>query len=141
MTKPPDHLYPDGADTSLPLAPGPGHEGTDGRGWIADFPRLAARVRIPVHYALGQYERVWNGDAAAITDVAGMFTASPRVVTLSQADASHNLSVGWTALSHHLKILSFAEECAIARERGDSAIAALPLSRRCRPPRCNPPEA
>jgi len=22
MTKPPDHLYPDGADTSLPLAPG-----------------------------------------------------------------------------------------------------------------------
>jgi len=55
--------------------------------------------------------------AAALAGVAAMFTGSPRVVTLSQADASHNLSVGWTALSYHLKILSFAEECAITRER------------------------
>jgi pimeloyl-ACP methyl ester carboxylesterase len=127
----PEFLYPDGADASLPLAPGPDYEGTDVRGWVAEFPRLAARVRVPVHYTLGQYERVWNSDAAAIADVAALFTASPRVVTLSQADASHNLSVGWTALSYHLKILSFAEECAIARERGDSAIEALPLPRRC----------
>jgi pimeloyl-ACP methyl ester carboxylesterase len=119
----PEFLYPDGADTSLPLAPGPGYEGTDVRGWIAEFPRLAARVRVPVHYTLGEYERVWSSDAAALADVASMFTASPRVVTLSQADASHNLSVGWTALSYHLKILSFAEECAIARERGESATA------------------
>jgi hypothetical protein len=95
------------------------------RGWIAELPRRAARVRIPVHYALGQDERVWNSDAAAIADVAGMFTASPRVVTLSPADASHNLSVGWTALSCHLKILSFAEECAIV------ASAVIPRSRHC----------
>jgi pimeloyl-ACP methyl ester carboxylesterase len=120
----PESLYPDGAEASLPLAPGPGYEGTDVRGWPGEFPALAARVRIPVHYTLGQYERVWSSDAAALADVAAMFTASPRVVTLSQADASHNLSVGWTALSYHLKILSFAEECAIARERGDSAIEA-----------------
>lgn len=83
-------------------------------------------MRIPVHYTLGQYERVWSSDAAAIADVAAMFSASPRVVTLSQADASHNLSVGWTALSYHLKVLSFAEECTIARERGDSAIEGRP---------------
>jgi pimeloyl-ACP methyl ester carboxylesterase len=116
----PEFLYPDGADTSLPLAPGPDYEGTDVRGWIAEFPRLAARVRVPVHYTLGQYERVWSSDAAALADVGSLFTASPRVVTLSQADASHNLSVGWTALSYHLKVLSFAEECAVARVRASA---------------------
>jgi hypothetical protein len=113
----PEFLYPDGADRSLPFTASPDYEGADVRGWIAEFPRLAARVRIPVHYTLGEYERVWDSDAAALADVASMFTASPRVVTLSQADASHNLSVGWTALSYHLKTLSFAEECAIARVR------------------------
>jgi hypothetical protein len=119
----PEFLYPDGADTSLPLAPGPSYEGTDVRGWIAEFPRLAALVRVPVHYTLGEYERVWSSDAAALAGVAAMFNASPRVVTLSQADASHNLSVGWTALSYHLKVLSFAEECAIARARASATAA------------------
>jgi pimeloyl-ACP methyl ester carboxylesterase len=119
----PEFLYPDGADTALPLAPGPSYEGTDVRGWIAEFPRLAALVRVPVHYTLGEYERVWSSDDAALADVASMFTASPRVVTLSQADASHNLSVGWTALSYHLKILSFAEECAVARARASATAA------------------
>jgi hypothetical protein len=55
--------------------------------------------------------------SAALADLASLFTASPRVVAVEQADATHNLSVGWTAPSYHLKVLSFAEECAIARER------------------------
>ena len=88
--------------------------------WVAEFPKLAGCVRIPVHYTLGEYERVWSNGPKALADVASMFTASPRVVTAEQADASHNLSIGWTAQSYHLKILSFAEECAIARERAST---------------------
>jgi hypothetical protein len=33
-----------------------------------------------------------------------------------QADSGHNLSLGVTAAACHLKVLSFVEECAVARE-------------------------
>jgi pimeloyl-ACP methyl ester carboxylesterase len=113
----PDYLFPDGADTSMPIAPGPSVEGMEVKGWPAELPALAAQVRIPVHITLGQYERAWDSGPDALADLASLFTASPRVVTAEQADAAHNLSIGWTALSYHLKVLSFAEESAIARER------------------------
>jgi hypothetical protein len=59
------------------------------------------------------------GDVDA--DIASLFTASPQVVTAEQPDAGHNLSVGLSAMAYHLKVLSFAEECALAREYFDSA--------------------
>ena len=74
-------------------------------GWIAEFPKLAGCVRIPVPYY----------GPKAIADVASMFTASPRGVTAEEANASHNVCIGWTARSHHLTILLSAEECAVAR--------------------------
>jgi pimeloyl-ACP methyl ester carboxylesterase len=117
----PGHLFPDGADSSLPFAPGPAFEGPEMRSWPADFAGVAARVRVPVHITLAQYERAWNSGPAALADLASLFTASPRVETAEQSDAAHNLSVGWTALPYHLKVLAFAEECAIVRERTGSA--------------------
>jgi hypothetical protein len=113
----PEHLFPDGHDAALPFSMSPGFESPDVKRWTAELPRLAAAVRIPVHITLGEYERAWSSGPAALADLASLFTASPRVVAIEQADATHNLSVGWTAPSYHLKILSFAEECAIARER------------------------
>jgi hypothetical protein len=111
----PRHLYPDGAAAALPFSPVPGYEGGDVRGWVAAFPGLAARVRVPVRYTLGDHERVWACGPAALAEVAALFTASPRVTTAEQADAGHNLSLGLSALAYHLKVLSFAEECALAR--------------------------
>jgi hypothetical protein len=96
----------------------PGYEGNDARGWVGAFPALAAAVRVPVHYTLGDHERVWDSGPAALAQVGALFTESPRVVTAEQADAAHNLSLGWTALSYHLKVLSFLEECVVAREHG-----------------------
>jgi hypothetical protein len=31
--------------------------------------------------------------------------------TAEQVAGAHNLSLGWSALSYHLKVLSFVEEC------------------------------
>jgi hypothetical protein len=121
----PEYLFPDGPEAALPFSMSPGFDHPDMKGWTAELPRLAARVRIPVHITLGQYERAWNSGPEALADLASLFTASPRVVASEQADATHNLSVGWTAPSYHLKVLSFAEECAVARER---AVAETPPS-------------
>ena len=69
-----------------------------------------------MHYALGDHERVWSAGPSAMADIASLFVSSPRVVTATQRDAAHNLSLGWSALSYHLKVLSFAEECVLRRE-------------------------
>jgi pimeloyl-ACP methyl ester carboxylesterase len=114
----PGRLYPPRAAQSLGYAGAPGYEGNDARGWVGAFPALAAAVRVPVHYTLGDHERVWSSGPAALAQVGALFTESPRVVTAEQADAAHNLSLGWTALSYHLKLLSFLEECVVAREHG-----------------------
>ena len=116
----PGHLYPPGTDAALSSAPAPDYEGTDVRGWTAAFPALAASVRIPVHYTLGDHERVWSAGPSAFADIASLFVASPRVVTATQRDAAHNLSLGWSALSYHLKVLSFVEECVLRREHDGS---------------------
>ncbi len=111
----PDYLYPAGAAASIASAT-PGYEGDDVRRWPRDFPALAARVRIPVRYSLGDQERVWRSGPAALADIAALFTASPRVVAEEQAGGGHNLSLGLSAMAYHLKVLSFAEECVLARE-------------------------
>jgi hypothetical protein len=110
----PERLFPDGPNAVLPFSMSAGFETADVKGCITELPELAARVRIPVHITLGQYERAWSSGPRALADLASVFTASPRVVTQEQADATHLLSVGWTAPSYHLKVLSFAEECAVA---------------------------
>ena len=122
----PPHLYPAGAAGALALSPSPGYESVDVRGWIGSFPSLAAAVRVPVHYSLGDHERVWSSGPAALAEVASLFTASPRVVTAEQAGAGHNLSLGLSAMAYHLKVLSFAEECALAREYSGSAPLGTP---------------
>jgi len=74
-------------------------------------------VCVPVRYSLGDHEKVWRSGPAALAEVAGLFTASPRVVADEQAEAGHNLSLGFSALAYHLKVLSFAEECVLTRGR------------------------
>ena len=110
----PAHLYPPGAAAALRLSGTPGYEGDDVRGWISAFPELAARVRVPVRYCLGDHEGVWNTGHSALADIASLFTASPRVVTAEQAGGGHNLSRGLSAMAYHLRVLAFAEECALA---------------------------
>ena len=115
LWKPPN-LYPsDVVGGARFVSATPGYEGTVGQDWPAEFPKLAAQVRVPVHYSLGEHERVWQTGPEAMAEVAGLFTASPRVEVLELAGSGHNLSVGLTAAAYHLKILSFVEECAVAR--------------------------
>lgn len=117
----PAHLYPGDIVGGAAIGSrGPGYEVTVVDGWAArDFPRLAAAVRVPVHFSLGEHELVWRSGPAALAGVAAMFTAAPRVAVSEQAYAGHNLSLGVSSRAYHLKVLSFVEECIAAR--GDAA--------------------
>jgi len=66
----------------------------------------------------------------ALAEIAALFTASPRVVTEEQPGSGHNLSLGLAAPAYHLKVLAFAEECALAREDQSGAGTSRPGSGR-----------
>ncbi len=125
----PDRLYPAGAGDGM-YSPSPPFEGDEIGRWPREAPALAARVRIPVRYCLGDHETVWRSGPPALAEIAALFTASPRVVTEEQPGSGHNLSLGLAAPAYHLKVLAFAEECALARENQSGA-----CSHRDPPPR------
>ncbi|MEV5832668.1 alpha/beta hydrolase [Nocardia sp. NPDC052112] len=110
----PEYLYPPeifgGKSISVT---GPGYEAAVVHDWPPAFPELARRVRVPVRFNHGEFERVWRSDAAALAEIRQMFCAAPRFVTNVQTGAGHNLSLGFGAAAYHLGVLSFVEECAV----------------------------
>lgn len=110
----PTALYPDGVSGSVRIKGGPvspGYEAGLVENWRRDLPDLAARVRIPVRYTLGEHERVWSTGPAAMAEIAALFTAAPTVLAYEQADGGHNLSLGHIAPTYHRSVLDFAEQC------------------------------
>lgn len=108
----PSGLYPPGAIGQLAVTrSAPRYEGRDIRGWVESLPSLAASVRIPVRYTLGDHERVWDPSPAAMSSFASSFTAAPRVSAFVQPDAAHNLSRCRTAGAYHQSVFAFAAQC------------------------------
>jgi predicted transcriptional regulator len=81
-------------------------------------------VRVPVQYTVAEHERVWNSDPEALAEIAAMFTAAPRFVINEQVGAGHNLSLSVSAAAYHLKVLSFVEDCVVARESATTKLEA-----------------
>ncbi|AVV45655.1 alpha/beta fold hydrolase [Streptomyces sp. ID05-04B] len=118
---PPQAYAPDVHGGQRIGSPSPAYEGHRD-GWQEDLARLSARIAVPVHITLAEHEQVWVNGPEGLSDLASMFTGSPRVVLHEQAGAGHNTSVGRTALAYHLRVLAFVEECAIG-------VQALPTER------------
>ncbi|HWU08178.1 MAG TPA: alpha/beta fold hydrolase [Streptomyces sp.] len=109
----PPHAYPPDVYGGRGIgATSPSYEGRR-EGWQDEFERLAARVPVPVHITLAEYEQVWMNGPQGLADLASMFTGTSRLVLHEQAGAGHNTSVSRTALAYHLHVLAFVEECAL----------------------------
>jgi pimeloyl-ACP methyl ester carboxylesterase len=122
----PAHLYPPDVFGGVRIrgAAAPHYEASTIRGWTQDFAALAARIGVPVRFSLGDHENVWRSDPAEMADIAAKFTASPRVALHRQSAGGHNLSLGLTAGAYHLSVLSFVEECVVARATKDLELEA-----------------
>lgn len=112
----PTHLYPTEVLTGALSAPGPAFEAETSVSWPRDFPSVAALVQVPVQFSVADNESVWDSSPSARAEIAALFTASPRVATNEIAESGHNLSVGWSAESYHQRVLSFFEDCLVARK-------------------------
>ncbi|AKH85797.1 thioesterase [Streptomyces sp. CNQ-509] len=109
----PLRLYPPGtfrAGRGM-TTPMPGREAAGLPRWPRLFARLAPRVRVPVRLTFAEHERWWRHGEPDLADLAGRFTASPRVQVDRQPGAGHNISLGWAARAYHLRALAFLTEC------------------------------
>jgi hypothetical protein len=122
----PAHLYPDDVLSGITNSTtGAMYEVEMTKSWPRqDFPTLAARVLVPVQFTVAEHERVWKSDPEALAEIAAMFTGSPRFVINEQVDAGHNLSLSVSAAAYHLKVLSFVEDCVVARESATTKLEA-----------------
>ncbi|OBB56174.1 thioesterase [Mycobacterium sp. 852013-51886_SCH5428379] len=113
----PAELYPDNVLTGITnSSTGAPYEAGMVAHWPrTDFPALAARLRVPVHFSHAEHERVWRSDPEAISEIAAAFSAAPRFDSEFVADAGHNLSLGVNAADYHRTVLAFAEQCVAAR--------------------------
>lgn len=123
----PERLYPPEILNGATVCPtAPDYEDQMVSNWARqDFPALAPAVRVPVHFSIAEYERVWQTDTSALTEIADLFSGSPRFTVHRQPDAGHNISLGHTAADYHSKVLSFVDECVVARANPDDAEADL----------------
>jgi hypothetical protein len=122
----PAHLYPAEVLSGITnSSTGALYEATMVKDWPRqDFPALAAEVHVPVQFSLAEHERVWKSDTEALAEIAAMFTAAPRFVINEQVGAGHNLSLSVSAAAYHLKVLSFVEDCVVARESATTKLEA-----------------
>ena len=113
----PTELYPPEVLTGALSAQGVAYESEMTANWARrDFGGLAASVTVPVHFTTAEHEKVWESTPEAATAIAALFTAAPRVDVDEMPDSGHNLSVGLTAATYHERVLSFAQDCARAKE-------------------------
>jgi pimeloyl-ACP methyl ester carboxylesterase len=114
----PPELYPAEVRTGITnSSTAPSYEDAVVTNWARqDFPALAPAVRVPVQFSVAEHERVWQSDPAELAEIAALFSGSPRFTINEQLGAGHNISLGHTAAAYHSKVLSFVEECVVARE-------------------------
>ncbi|MFC9914463.1 alpha/beta hydrolase family protein [Streptomyces sp. NPDC127197] len=108
----PPHAFRFGRDL---IAPIPATEADEALAWPRMYPRLAARIRVPVRFTFAEQERWWLHDEAAVAELLRPLKA-PRVKVDHLPDAGHNISLGWAARTYHLRVLAFLEECLLAHD-------------------------
>jgi pimeloyl-ACP methyl ester carboxylesterase len=108
----PERLYPPEILTGVTVSPtAPAYEDQMVSDWARQtFPTLAPAVRVPVHFSIAEYEKVWQTDASALEEITAMFSAAPRFTVHRQPEAGHNISLGHTAAEYHAEVLGFVQE-------------------------------
>jgi pimeloyl-ACP methyl ester carboxylesterase len=115
----PERLYPPEILTGVTVSPSaPAYEDQAVSNWARqDFPALAPAVRVPVQFSVAEYERVWQTDDSALTEIASLFAGAQRFTVNRQPEAGHNISLGHTAADYHSKVFSFVDSCVAARAK------------------------
>jgi pimeloyl-ACP methyl ester carboxylesterase len=76
--------------------------------WITDFPTVAARVDVPVHYALAEHDRLWISTAENMDAFAKAFAVAPSVTAHYLLGTGHNIDHHHTGGQYRAAVLDWA---------------------------------
>ncbi|ANI14685.1 MULTISPECIES: alpha/beta hydrolase [Pseudomonas] len=94
-------------------APAPRSELIDiGMHWPKQVGRLAAQVKVPVHYRQPEFEQLWPVDEATIQRFADAFVNCPEMDAALFRDAGHCIDFHRSGEAFQLQQLAFARRCA-----------------------------
>lgn len=77
-------------------------------GWVTDFHALAARVEVPVYYALAEHEGLWNSSPDNVAAFGAAFSASPSVTTSFVEGSGHNIDHHDVSSDFHQELIAWA---------------------------------
>jgi hypothetical protein len=112
----PERLYPPEVLNGATISPSaPSYEDQMVSDWARQtFPTLAPTVCVPVQFSIAEYEKVWQADDSAMTEITALFSGAPRFTINRQPEAGHNISLGHSAPDYHRNVFAFVDECAAA---------------------------
>ena len=81
-------------------------------GWPREWREICARVRVPVHYRLGEHDKLWKVSEQLVAQFGdALRTSSPYVDAAICQGAAHNLPIAAVGRSYILEVLAFAHRC------------------------------
>jgi alpha-beta hydrolase superfamily lysophospholipase len=112
----PRRLYPRGTfvRANLPISAHANPSTSEAAIWPAVLAETAPCISVPLRFTFAEHERFFRTDADQRDALRALFANAPSVDVEIQADAGHNISLGWAARAYHLKALAFVEQCAVA---------------------------
>ncbi|MGP3535140.1 alpha/beta fold hydrolase [Microbacterium sp. RD1] len=110
-SSPPAWTLPPSGGPSLPPLRVPRNELLEiAGGWTRDWESTAARITVPVHYRISEYDVLWDVTPEIVDEMArALETASPYVDAAIVLGASHPVHVGPVGLSYNFEMMSFFE--------------------------------
>lgn len=85
--------------------------------WTDDLPKVAARVEVPVHYALAEFDGLWETSTERVATIARYFSAAPFVEASFWRCVGHNIEHHRLGAAYNRAVLAFAERCAMEAHR------------------------
>lgn len=81
--------------------------------WIENVREIVARVKVPVHYRQGEFDKLWIVNQEEVRDFAKAFRASPSVDASLVKGTGHCIDLHNVGTAFHLQQLGFAVLCAV----------------------------
>lgn len=85
--------------------------------WSSDLDDIAERIRVPLHYALTEFDALWEASPESVARFARRFVNAPFVEADLWRGAGHNIEHHLLGEAYALGVFAFAHRCAMERRR------------------------
>jgi len=85
--------------------------------WPDDLPNVAPRIEVPLHYALAEFDRLWETSPQRVEAFVRHFSGAPFVEAAWWRCVGHNIEHHLLGEAYCRAVLAFAQRCAMETRR------------------------